>query len=143
MSQQGHEASEDDDRPQLPIGTKNYVACRKCHSVLTEPQYMQVGCFKCGERVETREGLAAATTQKFRHFIGLVAPEHSWVARSIGCSHMPNGVYAAALDDEDDEDNEEDEYDDDDGQQAASEEIDNNFSQKETVRRDVQDNLDL
>mmetsp|Transcript_76825 Transcript_76825/g.89259 ORF Transcript_76825/g.89259 Transcript_76825/m.89259 type:complete len:131 (-) Transcript_76825:68-460(-) len=104
-------------KPQLPRGDKNYIACKGCHTILTEIQYMEEGCQKCGERAETREGLVEHTTNRFFHAVGLVAPQHSWIARVIGCSHMPTSVYAAALEEEeaqDDQDEEEDGYDNED-----------------------------
>lgn len=57
-------------------------------------------------------------TPHFINFIGLVAPEKSWVARLIGKTHSPNGVYAQALTDED-----EDDYDN--GNEDDEEDVDN------------------
>lgn len=104
MSTQRHGNEEDpnldvEEAPQLPLGTKDYVACRKCHTILTQPQFAKDGCFKCLEEDKDMNHV----TNKFTGFVGLIAPEHSWVARMIGCTHMPSGVYAATLEDEDDE----------------------------------------
>lgn len=95
MSQQRHHDDGVEEAPQLPLGTKDYVACRKCHSILTQPQFNRDGCRKCE--------LDGEVTNKFTGFVGLIAPELSWVARMIGCGHMPSGIYAATLEDEDDE----------------------------------------
>ena len=97
-----------EEQPQLPVGDRNYVACKQCHSILTEPQFLLEGCRKCGTTAESREDVSAYTTTDFQGCVGLVSSEHSWIARVIGCGHMPSGVYAAymnaELDDEDDED---------------------------------------
>lgn len=115
---------EEEEAPQLPLGNKDYVACRKCHTILTYPQYMRDGCFKCTD--EEKE--AGNVTTKFTGFIGLVAPEHSWVARTIGCAHMPSGVYAAVL--------EEDEVDDDDVDDGGP------FGRVDHARGDPEDEYD-
>jgi transcription elongation factor SPT4 len=115
-----------EEAPQLPLGTRDYVACRKCHTILTQPQFAKDGCYKCLE--EDRD--MNHVTNKFTGFVGLVAPEHSWVARMIGCTHMPSGIYAATLEDDDEDDDAEngtgdpfhDEVDDDDAYDDADDE---------------------
>lgn len=68
---------------------------------------MLEGCRKCDVAPESREDVKKLVTSDFQGCIGLVSSEHSWVARVVGCSHMPSGVYAAylnaELEDEDDE----------------------------------------
>lgn len=113
-------------KPQLPRGDKRYVACKGCHTILTEMQYLEEGCEKCGEHADTLAGVAEHTTNRFFHAVGLVAPQHSWIARVIGCSHMPTSVYAAALEEEEAQHNNEDEddaYDDDDDDDVYEEEV--------------------
>lgn len=62
-----------------------------------------------------RADLNAHATTRFHNFIGLIAPEQSWVARLIGKTQCPNGVFAEALSDDEyaDEEDEEDLDDDD------------------------------
>jgi transcription elongation factor SPT4 len=117
-----------EEAPQLPLGTRDYVACRKCHTILTQPQFAKDGCYKCLE--EDRD--MNHVTNKFTGFVGLVAPEHSWVARMIGCTHMPSGIYAATLEDDEEDDDAEngtgdpfghhDEVDDEDAYDDADDE---------------------
>ncbi|KEG12983.1 hypothetical protein DQ04_01291130 [Trypanosoma grayi] len=114
--------------PQLPIGDRAYLACRRCRLVLTEQQFLRDGCSLCGTGPVRREELLDVATADFTNFVGLIAPEKSWVARLIGKTDCPNGVFAAALDDEEmeEEDEEEDaaaadDDDEDDGVGDADE----------------------
>lgn len=95
--------------PQLPIGSKSFVACKKCHLVLAFQQFVSEGCSRCGEKFEVREDVIAATTPNFSGFVGLVDSNSSWVARLIGCAGAPSGVYAAHVDEDEDEEEEEEE----------------------------------
>ncbi|RNF26264.1 uncharacterized protein Tco025E_01387 [Trypanosoma conorhini] len=98
--------------PQLPIGDRGYLACRQCRLVLTEAQFLRDGCSVCGTGPVRREELHDVATADFSNFVGLIAPEKSWVARIIGRTGCPNGVFAAVLNDDGDDD---DDDDDDDG----------------------------
>ncbi|KAH9601531.1 Spt4/RpoE2 zinc finger [Trypanosoma melophagium] len=99
--------------PPLPVGDRDYRACRRCRLVLTAPQFLREGCSVCGTAPPRREELNDATTADFTNFIGLIAPEKSWVARLIGRTNCPNGVFAAAINDEEDEEDEGEEEEDD------------------------------
>ncbi|ESL07420.1 hypothetical protein TRSC58_00790 [Trypanosoma rangeli SC58] len=99
--------------PQLPIGDRGYLACRQCRLVLTETQFLRDGCSVCGTGPVRREELHDVATADFSNFVGLIAPEKSWVARMIGRTGCPNGVFAAVL-------NEEDEHEDEDEDDANS-----------------------
>ncbi|RNF06505.1 hypothetical protein TraAM80_04009 [Trypanosoma rangeli] len=90
--------------PQLPIGDRGYLACRQCRLVLTETQFLRDGCSVCGTGPIRREELHDVATADFSNFVGLIAPEKSWVARMIGRTGCPNGVFAAVLNDEDEDD---------------------------------------
>ena len=57
-------------------------------------------------------------TSDFTGFVGIVDGEKSWIARYIGCSHMPSAVYAIELMSEDEEQEPE---------AASSEEYDQDF----------------
>lgn len=70
-----------------------------------------------------RGDLISFASTHFANFVGLVAPERSWVARLIGkdVEGTPNGVYAEALSDEDalDEEDLEDNYDEEEFEEAV------------------------
>jgi len=95
--------------PQLPTDNKGYYACRKCRRILTEPQWYKEGCLECNTGPLMRSELVEFATTKFSHFVGLVAPEKSWLARVIGKNtpQSSNGIYAEALSSEDEDDFEE------------------------------------
>ena len=102
--------------PQLPYSDRHLRACKKCHTVLTEPQFLNEGCRNCQTDAISRGDLDHLTTTKFHGCIGVVDSSKSWVARVVGLHrNAPSAVYAAYVEAEDsEEDDEEDQYDDDD-----------------------------
>ncbi|ORC92237.1 uncharacterized protein TM35_000044510 [Trypanosoma theileri] len=116
--------------PPLPVGDRDYRACRRCRLVLTAPQFLRDGCPVCGTAPPGREELHDVTTADFANFIGLIAPEKSWVARLIGRTNCPNGVFAAALDDDDDDDMGEEE-EEEEGEEEDDEDEGNEPQQEE------------
>eukprot|EP00796_Vickermania_ingenoplastis_P005297 gene5297-3800_t len=116
--------------PQLPVDGKGYFACRSCRRVLNEVQWYAEGCLECSTGPVSRGDLMEYATAKFTNFIGLVAPEQSWVGRFIGKSlgaqerersAYLGGIYAEKLSDEDEWDDEE--GDSEDSQVAPENEI--------------------
>ncbi|KAG8348782.1 Spt4 RpoE2 zinc finger [Trypanosoma vivax] len=99
--------------PQLPVGERGYLACRQCRLVLTEKQFLLEGCGVCGTGPVSRQELPDVTTAEFANFVGLIAPEKSWIARLIGKTDCPNGVFAAEIEMHDEEQSEGDDDDDD------------------------------
>nr|CCC93161.1 conserved hypothetical protein [Trypanosoma congolense IL3000] len=107
--------------PQLPIGDRGYLACRQCRLIITEQQFLRDGCSICGTGPVSREELPDVATAEFSNFIGLIAPEKSWVGRLIQRTDCPNGVFATELCEEGDEDEE----DPDDGNSYGGNDGDN------------------
>ncbi|KAF5225503.1 hypothetical protein ECC02_001266 [Trypanosoma cruzi] len=121
LSREGGSDMVEEPPPQLPIGDRGYLACRQCRLILTETQFIRDGCSVCGTGPVSRDELHDVTTADFSNFVGLIAPEKSWVARMIGRTGCPNGVFAAMLNDEDEEEIDSN----NDGDDGAAEEDDN------------------
>lgn len=97
--------------PQLPLTDGRYFACRRCRRILSEAQWYATGCVECSATmgVPDRDTLLDFATPHFHNFIGLIAPEQSWVARLIMKSREPtNGIFAETLSDDEPEDEEDD-----------------------------------
>lgn len=93
--------------PQLPVDSKGYFACRRCRRILNEVQWHAEGCTECGTGPISHGELMDHATARFKNYIGLIAPEHSWVGRLIQKKNCPNGVFAEMLSDEDELEDEE------------------------------------
>ncbi|CBH14766.1 hypothetical protein, conserved [Trypanosoma brucei gambiense DAL972] len=100
--------------PQLPVGDHGYLACRRCRLIITEQQFLHEGCQVCGTGPVSREELLDVATAEFSNFIGLIAPEKSWVGRLINRTNCPNGVFATELCDEDESGEEDEEVEEND-----------------------------
>lgn len=90
--------------PQLPLTDGRYFACRRCHRILSESQWYAQGCSECSPTmgIPDRLTLMDYATPHFHNFIGLIAPQKSWVARLIMKSNeSTNGVFAEAISDDD------------------------------------------
>ena len=85
-------------RPQLPLSDRNLVACRGCGLILTLQQFKAEGCQTCAlDPLEHDDEVAEHTTRDFAGFVGVVSGEGSWVARLLGKTGVPCGVYAAQI----------------------------------------------
>jgi RNA polymerase subunit RPABC4/transcription elongation factor Spt4 len=91
----------DETQLQLPIADKQLAACRQCHRILTRTQFQTQGCHGCGsDPMQERDELAHQTTTKFTGYVGIIDAQSSWVARLIGRSRAPPGIYAAQVHDD-------------------------------------------
>ncbi|KAK7195734.1 Spt4/RpoE2 zinc finger containing protein [Novymonas esmeraldas] len=112
--------------PQLPLTDGRHYACRRCRRILSEAQWYTEGCGECSSTmgVPDRDSLLDFATPHFHNFIGLIAPEQSWVARLIMKSREPtNGIFAEALSDDelsDEEDAVAEPYETDEGDGTAA-----------------------
>jgi transcription elongation factor SPT4 len=85
---------------QLPTGERDLLACRSCHRILTQQQFLQEGCTGCdgdsAYRMTHPEVKEKTTTNFFGH-VGIFDPRRSWIARLIEVEDKPPGVYAARV----------------------------------------------
>lgn len=71
-------------------------ACLSCHIVMSERQFVSMGCPNCPylQLDGNRHAVADCTTSNFSGLIALLNPEKSWVARFNKLSKRNPGMYA-------------------------------------------------